>query len=134
MRAVRLSPLVALTVAGCFASKGDVVLLQNQLNTMSQVASSNAEVQRVQLDRAVAQIVASNLPGYQVGEFVLNNSQGWQEFAVSSGTGLHKIDRSAGPISYALGVLGMPGLTAYTGLANIGQPQKTRSCIGTPTP
>ena len=58
MRAVRLSPLVALTVAGCFASKGDVVLLQNQLNTMSQVASSNAEVQRVQLDRAVAQIVA----------------------------------------------------------------------------
>lgn len=58
MRAVRLSPLLALTAAGCFASKGDVVLLQNQLNTMSQVASSNAEAQRVQIDRAVAQIVA----------------------------------------------------------------------------
>jgi TolA-binding protein len=58
MRVVRLSPLVALTVAGCFASKGDVALLQSQLNTMSQVASSNAEVQRVQIDRAVAQIVA----------------------------------------------------------------------------
>ncbi|CAN5339901.1 cell division protein CpoB [soil metagenome] len=58
MRLVRLSPVLALTAAGCFASKGDVALLQNQLNTMSQVASSNAEVQRVQLDRAVAQIVA----------------------------------------------------------------------------
>ena len=58
MRLARLSPLLALTAAGCFASKGDVALLQNQLNTMSEVASSNAEVQRVQLDRAVAQIVA----------------------------------------------------------------------------
>ena len=58
MRVVRLSPLLVLTAAGCFASKGDVALLQNQLNTMSQVASSTAEVQRVQLDRAVAQIVA----------------------------------------------------------------------------
>ena len=58
MRGVRLSPLLAIAAAGCFASKGDVALLQNQLNTMSQVASSNAEVERVQLDRAVAQIVA----------------------------------------------------------------------------
>lgn len=58
MRGVRAAPLLALTAAGCFASKGDVALLQSQLNTMSQVASSNAEVQRVQIDRAVAQIVA----------------------------------------------------------------------------
>ena len=58
MRLIRLSPVLALIAAGCFASKGDVALLQGQLNTMSQVASSNAEVQRVQLDRAVAQIVA----------------------------------------------------------------------------
>lgn len=58
MRHIRLSPVLALIAAGCFASKGDVALLQGQLNTMSQVASSNAEVQRVQLDRAVAQIVA----------------------------------------------------------------------------
>ena len=58
MRHIRLSPVLALIAAGCCASKGDVALLQGQLNTMSQVASSNAEVQRVQLDRAVAQIVA----------------------------------------------------------------------------
>ena len=58
MRTPRLSPLLALAVAGCFASKGDVALLQTQLNTMSQVASSNAEVQRVQVDRAVAQILS----------------------------------------------------------------------------
>ena len=58
MRVPRLSPLLALALAGCFASKGDVALLQSQLNTMSQTAGSNAEVQRVQLDRAVAQVLA----------------------------------------------------------------------------
>lgn len=79
--------------------------------------------------RAVAQVVASNLPDYQVGEFVVNNSHGWQEYAVSSGAGVYKIDRSAGPLSYALGVLGMPGLTAYTGLANIGQPKPGETLV-----
>ena len=58
MRAGRFAPLSALVLAGCLASKGDVALLQNHLNTMSQAAASNSEVQRAQLDRAIEQILA----------------------------------------------------------------------------
>jgi NADPH-dependent curcumin reductase CurA len=42
---------------------------------------------------------------------------------------VQKIDRSIGPISYALGVLGMPGLTAYTGLLNIGKPHPGETIV-----
>jgi len=87
------------------------------------------EIGEVMEGRAVAQVVASNLPSFRVGEFVLNNAQGWQEYALSNGAGLHKIDPAAGPISYALGVLGMPGLTAYTGLANIGRPKARETLV-----
>ncbi len=87
------------------------------------------EIGEVMEGRAVAQVVASNLPSFRVGEFVLNNAQGWQEYALSNGAGLHKIDPAAGPISYALGVLGMPGLTAYTGLANIGRPKSGETLV-----
>ncbi len=56
---MRVAPLAAaFIVAGCVASKGDVALLQNQLNTMSQTAATASEAQRVQLDRAIEQIVA----------------------------------------------------------------------------
>lgn len=58
MRVVRMAPLLGVVAAGCFASKGDVLLLQNQLNAMSQAQSASAEAQRLQVDRAVAQIVA----------------------------------------------------------------------------
>jgi NADPH-dependent curcumin reductase CurA len=47
----------------------------------------------------------------------------------SDGAGTRKIDRLAGPISYSLGVLGMPGLTAYTGLLNIGSPQAGETVV-----
>jgi NADPH-dependent curcumin reductase CurA len=87
------------------------------------------ELGEVMEGRAVAQVVVSNMAGYNAGEFVLHNSHGWQEYALSSGTGLRKIDGSAGPLSYALGVLGMPGLTAYTGLANIGQPRPGETLV-----
>lgn len=58
MRAGRLAPLAALVLAGCLASKGDVALLQSQLNTMSQAATSSSEAQRAQMDRAVERILA----------------------------------------------------------------------------
>ncbi len=77
----------------------------------------------------VSQAVSSNLAGYQAGEIVFNPAHGWQVYALSGGEGTRKIDPSAGPISYALGVLGMPGLTAYTGLANIGQPQSGETLV-----
>ena len=52
------APLVALVLAGCLASKGDVALLQSQLGAMDHAAAANMEAQRVQLDRALSQILA----------------------------------------------------------------------------
>jgi NADPH-dependent curcumin reductase len=48
---------------------------------------------------------------------------GWQDYAISSGVGLRKLDPAAAPVTTALGVLGMPGMTAYAGLLEIGQPK-----------
>ncbi len=70
----------------------------------------------------VSEVVASNNPKFAVGGIVLAFG-GWQEYSVSEGNGLKKLDPAAGPVSAALGVLGMPGLTAYAGLLNIGQPK-----------
>ena len=78
--------------------------------------------------RAVCQVIETNLPEYQRGEFVFAPI-GWQEYSLSDGAGVRRIDPSLGPISYALGVLGMPGLTAYTGLLNIGQPKSGETLV-----
>jgi NADPH-dependent curcumin reductase CurA len=70
----------------------------------------------------VGEIVASRNAKYAVGDIVLGYG-GWQDYAVSNGAGLRKLDPSAAPVSIALGVLGMPGMTAYVGLLEIGQPK-----------
>jgi NADPH-dependent curcumin reductase CurA len=80
------------------------------------------EVGGIMEGRAVCEVEKSHLPQYQAGDIVVAGT-GWQEYALSDGKGVQKIDPALGPISYALGVLGMPGLTAYTGLLNIGMPQ-----------
>lgn len=70
----------------------------------------------------VSDVVASNNPEYAVGDIVLAFG-GWQEYSVSDGRGLRKLDPQAAPLTATLGVLGMPGLTAYGGLLNIGLPK-----------
>ncbi|KOV89736.1 NADP-dependent oxidoreductase [Nocardia sp. NRRL S-836] len=64
---------------------------------------------------AVGEVVASNADGYAVGDHVLHGL-GWREYTVVSGAHAVKVDPSAAPLSAYLGVLGMPGLTAYAGL------------------
>ena len=76
----------------------------------------------------VGEVVASNNDKFAVGDIV-NGSLGWQEHAVSNGRGLRKVDPSLGPISTAVGVLGMPGMTAYTGLKNIGVPAEGETLV-----
>jgi len=76
----------------------------------------------------VAQIVTSNHPGYTAGEFVLSHS-GWQSYALSDGAGLRKLDPSSAPLPTALGILGMPGFTAYAGLLSIGKPQPGETVV-----
>ena len=68
----------------------------------------------------VARVVSSHHPEFAAGDIVLSHS-GWQSFALSDGVGLRKLDPAAAPVTTALGVLGMPGFTAYAGLLTIGQ-------------
>jgi NADPH-dependent curcumin reductase len=70
----------------------------------------------------VGEIVASRNAEFVAGETVLGYG-GWQDYAISSGGGLRKLDPAAAPVTTALGVLGMPGMTAYAGLLEIGQPR-----------
>jgi hypothetical protein len=69
----------------------------------------------------VGQVVASKTPVFAERDIVQGNF-GWQEYAVSDGTDVRTVDASLAPISTAVGVLGMPGMTAYFGLLEVGQP------------
>jgi NADPH-dependent curcumin reductase CurA len=73
-------------------------------------------------------VVETAAPGFEVGDLVVANV-GWQDYGVSNGRDLVKIDRAIPRPSYALGVLGMPGLTAYVGLLDIGQPQQGETVV-----
>ena len=70
---------------------------------------------------AVSRVIETKNISFGVGDLVLGFT-GWQTFAVSDGKRLTKVDERVAPVSTALGVLGMPGMTAYTGLLNIGKP------------
>ena len=82
----------------------------------------------VMVGGTVSEVVASNVEGLAPGDVVLGQ-MGWQEYAVSKRQGLRKLDPAAAPIQTALGVLGMPGMTAYTGLLNIGQPKEGETVV-----
>lgn len=71
---------------------------------------------------AVGRVVKSRHADYQEGDAVLNGL-GWREYFVSDGKGLLKIDTTLAPIQSYLGVMGMPGQTAYFGLLDVGQPK-----------
>jgi hypothetical protein len=72
---------------------------------------------------AVGQVVASRNGRVEEGSWVVHNL-GWRELALSDGTGLLGVDPAVASVSTALGVLGMPGLTAYVGLLDVGRAQE----------
>ncbi|HWW03671.1 NADP-dependent oxidoreductase [Collimonas sp.] len=86
------------------------------------------EVGEVMVGGTVSQVEASENPAYTAGELVLSYS-GWQDYALSDGKDLTKLDPKLGKPSYALGLLGMPGFTAYMGLLDIGQPQAGETVV-----
>src|SRR5262245_30103680 len=101
--------------------------MRGRMNAAKSYAAP-VEIGQVMEGRAVAEVTESNLPGYQAGDIVFA-AMGWQEFVLSDGQGVRKIDPTLRPLSYALGVLGMPGMTAYTGLLNIGQPKPGETVV-----
>lgn len=76
----------------------------------------------------VARVIASRHPDFAVGDLVLSHS-GWQSHALSDGDNLRKLDPQAAPLSTALGVLGMPGFTAWAGLLQIGRPAPGQTVV-----
>ncbi|WP_380057340.1 NADP-dependent oxidoreductase [Falsihalocynthiibacter sp. SS001] len=76
----------------------------------------------------VSQVVTSNLEGYSEGDWVLSMN-GWQDYALSDGTGNINMGKSPQNPSWALGVLGMPGFTAYAGLLKIGTPKSGETLV-----
>jgi NADPH-dependent curcumin reductase len=77
---------------------------------------------------AVSRVVESRAPGFAAGDLVVGDT-GWQERPVVPAGGLVKLDMGGAPASWALGVLGMPGLTAYVGLLDIGQPKAGETVV-----
>ncbi|MFZ0959554.1 MAG: NADP-dependent oxidoreductase [Terriglobia bacterium] len=86
------------------------------------------EIGEVMQGGTISAVVESRSTDFSVGDFVLGYT-GWQEYAVAAASSLQKLDPARAPLSTALGVLGMPGLTAYAGLLNIGQPKPGETVV-----
>ncbi|HLM86847.1 MAG TPA: NADP-dependent oxidoreductase [Solirubrobacteraceae bacterium] len=80
------------------------------------------EIGAVMRAGAVGEVIESRHPGFAVGDHVAG-AFGVQEYAVSDGAGLPKVDPSLAPLPTYLGTLGMTGMTAYFGLLDVGKPQ-----------
>ena len=76
----------------------------------------------------VGRVIQSRHADFVEGDVVLSHS-GWQSFALADGSTLRKLDPATAPISTALGILGMPGFTAYAGLLTIGQPKPGETVV-----
>ncbi|MDE1330064.1 NADP-dependent oxidoreductase [Vibrio aestuarianus] len=82
----------------------------------------------VMVGGTVCQVEVSNHPQFEQGEWVLAYT-GWQDYALSNGQGLLKLGSNPTQPSYALGIMGMPGFTAYMGLLDIGQPKAGETVV-----
>lgn len=82
----------------------------------------------VMTGESVAEVIHSNIPDFSIGDLVLANT-GWQTHYLSNGKGLRKIDPNTAPVTTRLGVLGMPGFSAYCGLQLIGQPKAGETVV-----
>ncbi|WP_343464725.1 NADP-dependent oxidoreductase [Pantoea sp.] len=86
-----------------------------------------AELDKPMVGGTVCQVEASKHPDFKTGDWVLSAS-GWQSYALSDGKEVSKLGNLAHP-SWALGILGMPGFTAYMGLMDIGQPKEGETLV-----
>lgn len=94
-------------------------------------AKSYAEpvaIDGVMTAQVVAEVVTSNLDGYATGDLVLAGS-GWQDYAISNGEQVINLGKDPANPSWALGILGMPGYTAYAGLLLIGDPKPGETVV-----
>ena len=86
------------------------------------------QIGEVMTGETVGEVVASADPGFVPGDMV-SGARGWQTHSVSPGSQLHKIPKGAAPLSAYLGVLGMPGATAYAGVTEICKPRSGETFV-----
>ena len=85
--------------------------------------AEGAKLGATMVGQTVSRVIESRNPKFAAGDSVLT-WDGWQEYGASDGKDLRKVDPAIAPVSWYLGVLGMPGLTAYVGLLDIGKPKE----------
>ncbi|WP_295799438.1 NADP-dependent oxidoreductase [uncultured Microbulbifer sp.] len=83
----------------------------------------------VMVGGTVNRVVESKLDGFSDGDWVLSYTCGWQDYALSDGTMLINLGKNPTQPSMALGLLGMPGFTAYMGLLDIGAPREGETLV-----
>ena len=86
------------------------------------------KIDEVMVGATVSRVEASRHPDYKNGEWVLSYN-GWQDYALSDGHDLARLGENPPNASHALGILGMPGFTAYMGLLDIGQPKQGETLV-----
>ena len=94
-------------------------------------AKSYAEplkIDEVMTGQVVAEVVSSDLDTFDPGDVVLASS-GWQDYAISNGKELMNLGKDPKNPSWSLGIMGMPGYTAYAGLLKIGEPQPGETVV-----
>jgi NADPH-dependent curcumin reductase CurA len=90
--------------------------------------AASVNLHDVMCGHTVSEVVESRHPDFRAGDIVAGYD-GWQQYAASNGKDLRKLDPKVVPVSTAIGVLGMPGATAYVGLLDIGQPKAGETVI-----
>ena len=86
------------------------------------------QIGEVMTGETVGEVIAAAAPGFEPGEIVVG-ARGWQTHCVARAEQLAKLDRHGPPLSTYLGVLGMPGTTAYSGMTDIGQPKAGETVV-----
>ncbi len=94
----------------------------------SQIYTDRLSPGDVMVGETVAQVMESRNPEFRSGDYVAVRN-GWQQYALSSGQGVRKLDAAVAPVSTGLGVLGMPGLTGYAGTVYLGEPKPGQTFV-----
>jgi len=101
--------------------------MRGRMNSARSYAAPQ-KLDEVMIGGTVGRVLASRHPAFAEGEYV-TGMFGWQQYALSDGAGVLKVNPHLAPISTSLGVLGMPGLTAYFGLLDVCAPRPGETVV-----
>ena len=101
--------------------------MRGRMNDTKSYAAKQ-EIDQVMIGGTVGEVIESKNPKFKAGDIVVG-AYGWQQYGCSDGAGVHKVDVSRVPMSAYLGVIGMPGVTAWVGLLDICQPKAGETVV-----